>query len=97
MRLFRIDSPSLAAACAGRSTNIQRTGKSKLWSSAPRRNPLQGLASLKLPLRADSAPTAVASGTTAVRAIAAVPLRARRRLHRPRRAFSLRKARQLSA
>ena len=39
------------------------------------------------PLWAESAPTGVASGRTGVRAIAAIPYRARNRLHRPLRTF----------
>ena len=41
----------------------------------------------ELRLRAESAPTKVASGRTGIRAIAVVPLQARSRLHRPKHAF----------
>jgi hypothetical protein len=40
--------------------------------------------------RADSAPTAVATGKTGMRAEAAIPLRARNGLHRPKHAYAKR-------
>ena len=53
-------------------------------ATLPRGSRVANSCILECPKRADSAPTGTASGTTGVRAIAALPLRARNSLHRPK-------------
>ena len=88
--LRRIECVTRSGSRRRRVAGIAAAEKSQLRRQANFRfasEPSRTVESEELPLRADCGPTGVASGRPGIRAIAAIPLRARTSLHRPIRTF----------